>query len=176
MKTVLQFSGGRDSLAALFLMEPFWEGITVVWCNSGDSAPELHKLMQKVRLIVPHFQTVEGQAAKTRKDRGDPTPESWIDCCRDSIWMPMLEWVRQNRVRYLIRGTRKTDPVAWPLPNSHHEGVEYLMPLWEWNDELLLGVVEQIRREHNLEPVYPHDCLTCPVQRVCDRPELRNVA
>lgn len=175
MKTALQVSGGRDSLAALFLVEPFWDAITVVWCDSGDSAPELYELMIKVARTVPHFASVQGCAPATRKLRGDPKTDDWMDCCMASIWTPMMDWVRANGVRWLIRGTRKVDPVAWPLPNSIHEGIEFLMPLWTWSDELLLGALAEIK-VRGFEPVYPHDCLHCPVERVCDRPELRNVA
>ena len=175
MKTALQFSGGRDSLATLFLLETFWDGMTVAWCDSGDSAPELRALMARIGSLVPHFVRVQGRAPATRKLRGDPTPDDWINCCAQSIWTPMMTWVRENNVRYIVRGTRKVDPVAWPVPNSEHEGITFLMPIWEWSDEKLAGILAEIRAR-GFEPVYPHDCLTCPVERVCDRPELRNVA
>lgn len=175
MKTALQFSGGRDSLATLFLLEPFWDGMTVVWCDSGDSAPELHALMARVSSLVPHFATVEGCAPATRQLRGDPKPDAWIDCCTASIWIPMVEWVFDNDVRYLVRGTRKVDPVAWPLPNSQHGGITFVLPLWEWNEERLAAMLAHVAAR-GFAPVYPHDCLHCPVERVCDRPQLRNVA
>jgi len=43
MRTILQFSGGQDSIALLYLMEPFWEDLTVVWADAGDASPALRR-------------------------------------------------------------------------------------------------------------------------------------
>lgn len=175
MKTVFQLSGGRDSLACLFVMEPFWDGMTVAWCDGGDSAPELVALMAKVEKLVPHFVRVPGKVKQTREQQGDPTDKTWIGCCMASVWTPMADWVRENNTRWLIRGTRSVDPVPFPVPGLAVAGITYLLPLWDSSDSDCAGLLT-VAKERGLAPVYPHDCLHCPVTRICDRPEMRNVA
>jgi 3'-phosphoadenosine 5'-phosphosulfate sulfotransferase (PAPS reductase)/FAD synthetase len=53
--TVLQFSGGKDSLACLFLLREQWDEMTVLWVNAGAAFPETVGLMEKIRALVPHF-------------------------------------------------------------------------------------------------------------------------
>lgn len=175
MSTVLQLSGGRDSLATLFHLEHAWEDMTVAWCDSGDSAPELVAFMQKIEKTVPHFARVEGYAPSVRELYGDPGAATWLACCGRAIWFPMFSWVLEHGVTDLVRGTRKSDPVPYPEPGSVHWGVRFHMPIWDWSDAELARALEAIA-QRGFKPVYPHDCLHCPVERICDRPELRNVA
>jgi Phosphoadenosine phosphosulfate reductase family len=168
---VLQVSGGRDSLATLFVMAPQWEDMTVAWCDGGDSAPELYAFMAKIKQTVPRFVRVEGIAPSTR---ARPTATTWVSCCAAGIWKPMWEWLKENAVTTVIRGTRKSDPFPFPTPGSEHDGIRFQMPIWDWSDERLARALDIIA-QRGFKPVYPHDCLHCPVERICDRPELRNV-
>jgi phosphoadenosine phosphosulfate reductase len=52
-RIVLQFSGGKDSLASLQMVRDHWAKITVAWVNSGDVFPETIELMDTVRARVP---------------------------------------------------------------------------------------------------------------------------
>ena len=175
MKTVLQLSGGRDSLATLFFVEPAWDELTVAWCDSGDSAPELLALMSQIEKLVPHFERVPGYAREVRELYGDPVAGAWTDCCARSIWYPMLEWVLANDFERIVRGTRRVDPIAYPRPGEKLYGLTFDLPIWDWSDKELHDALAVIAAR-GFKPVYPHDCLHCPVTRVCDRPELRNVA
>ena len=47
-KIALQCSGGKDSLALLHLMWPFWDKLTVYWLDTGDSFPETEERMASV--------------------------------------------------------------------------------------------------------------------------------
>jgi 3'-phosphoadenosine 5'-phosphosulfate sulfotransferase (PAPS reductase)/FAD synthetase len=51
-KAVLQFSGGKDSLACLLLLRPWWDRLTVMWVNTGAAFPETLELMEAVRSRV----------------------------------------------------------------------------------------------------------------------------
>jgi 3'-phosphoadenosine 5'-phosphosulfate sulfotransferase (PAPS reductase)/FAD synthetase len=67
-KPILQFSGGADSLACLWLLREHWPRLTVVWVNTGDCFPETSELMRKVRELVPHFHEVRSdQPAQIRR-------------------------------------------------------------------------------------------------------------
>lgn len=169
MKTVLQFSGGRDSIALLYLMEPFWDGIEVVWANSKDPSDELMALMAEVQALVPHFMVACGDAKAYRAEQGEPTGRSWMRCCGANIWNPMAELMRVKEVKTIIRGSKKVDPMNVIAPNHVDvNGAMYMMPLWDWTDEKVEGYITG----RALKPVYPHDCATCPVSKPCDRPEL----
>jgi len=39
METVLQFSGGKDSLACLYLLKPRWHEIMVLWLSTPAVLP-----------------------------------------------------------------------------------------------------------------------------------------
>ena len=45
----LQLSGGRDSIACLYLLKPYWDRLTVYWLDTGAAFPETVSLMQQVR-------------------------------------------------------------------------------------------------------------------------------
>ena len=47
-KIALQFSGGKDSLAVLYLCKEWWNKITVVWLNTGSAFPETIAQMEGI--------------------------------------------------------------------------------------------------------------------------------
>lgn len=65
-KVAVEVSGGRDSLACLYLLRPYWNRFWVYWLNSGDSFPEVVQLMERVRARVPHFVEIAGRARGPR--------------------------------------------------------------------------------------------------------------
>ncbi|MBX3659199.1 MAG: phosphoadenosine phosphosulfate reductase family protein [Ramlibacter sp.] len=52
-KVAFQFSGGRDSTAALYLMRPHWGQMTVYHLDAGDQFPETRKVVDAVERDVP---------------------------------------------------------------------------------------------------------------------------
>jgi len=166
MRTILQFSGGQDSIALLYLMEPFWDDLTVVWADAGDASPALRHLIDQVEDRVP-VKIVRGDVLRNRELHGDPTDEKWMYCCSRNIWMPMHDWLVRAGVKHIVRGAKRADPVNVIQPGTVDvNGILYSMPLWEWSDEQ----VQIYIRDRPLKPVYPHDCQSCPAKRPCDRP------
>jgi phosphoadenosine phosphosulfate reductase len=45
MRTALQFSGGKDSLACLHLYREQWPDLLVMWLNTGAVYPEMMDYM-----------------------------------------------------------------------------------------------------------------------------------
>lgn len=72
-KIVLQFSGGKDSLACLLLTKPWWDKITVMWTNTGDAFPETLEQMAKIKAMVPHFLEVKTDQPKQIREHGWPS-------------------------------------------------------------------------------------------------------
>lgn len=158
MKTILEFSGGKDSLACLYLLEPRWHEILVLWLNTGAALPEVVRFMAQIRARVPHFLEVHG--AQTIDTLGWPadvvptreTPlgklstgqwpkdspvlfQSRFECCAAAIWHPMDEAVRQIGAEVVIRGQKLCDPMRSPIVDGQVvEGIRYEFPLAHWTD------------------------------------------
>lgn len=59
-RIALQLSGGRDSIACLYLMRPWLDRITVYWLNTGAAFPETLAVIEQMRAWVPHFVEIDG--------------------------------------------------------------------------------------------------------------------
>jgi 3'-phosphoadenosine 5'-phosphosulfate sulfotransferase (PAPS reductase)/FAD synthetase len=168
MKTVFQFSGGRDSLACLYALEPFWDGILVVWGNGGAPSPALLALMAKVKELVPHFLEATGDSVGMREEHGNPDADTWMSCCFANIWQPMHKASVEQGATTIIRGAKRCDPINFIKPGHTEDGITYIFPIWGWSDKMVIDSLAG----RPLQPAYPHDCHDCPVTKICDRPEL----
>lgn len=154
--TVLQFSGGKDSLACLYLFEPQWEELAVAWVNTGAAFPEVLELMDQVRARVPDFreirtsQTIERAGypvdllpigatpvgAYLEGRRGGAHFQSRNACCAASIWIPMHQAMKDWGVKVVIRGQKRCDRRRSTIADGEVlDGIEYRFPLEDWSDE-----------------------------------------
>lgn len=159
MIAVLQFSGGKDSLACLYLLRPHWEEVTVLWVNTGAAYPETLEQMRRVRQMVPHFLEVKSDqpaniarcghpadvvpirsthygrwATQTKTDA--PFLQSYLDCCNANIWKPMQDATMALGATLVIRGQRNSDDRKSPIRSGHQEnGVTYWFPLEDWTEQ-----------------------------------------
>lgn len=154
MCTVLQFSGGKDSLACLYLLEPRWHEITVAWVNTGAAFPQTIELMKRIRTQVPHFleimaeQSIEQDghpvdvlpiAATTwgHQFEGETGPrfQSRYTCCASALWAPMQKAMRELGATTIIRGQKLRDAKKTPIRSGQViEGITYEFPLEDWTD------------------------------------------
>lgn len=184
-KIALQFSGGRDSLALLLWMRPFWGKLTVYYCNSGDAYPETLELVNRVRKEVPRFIEIPGRVLQTRATDGlasDITPAraSWRFetyagklgivgrevCCYKSIMLPLHAAMRADGIKCIIRGQRDSDEPKSPLKSGEiADGFALYFPIAHWSDQDVEGY---IRSEGESVPPYykagmtsAPDCMGC---------------
>ncbi len=183
-RIALQFSGGKDSLATLYLLRPYWDRLTVYWTNTGDPVPEVQAIAEQVKALVPNFVEIAGRVNQQVKAFGLPsdlvpttsTPvgisayrsgaplQDRFACCYNSLMLPMQERMVQDGITLIIRGQKNADRMKSPLRSGAIEnGIEVLFPLEHWTDEQVFAFLE----EHAFVPDYYRDlsaspdCLTC---------------
>lgn len=186
----LQFSGGRDSTATLYLLREYWPLLTVYHVDAGDQFPETRDIVQKVRAEVlaagGRFEVIVSDVHESRRVHGWPTDLLPADntplgrrvageqlqlvgryeCCARNIMLPMHQRVLADGCTLLIRGQRDSDYAAPPLRSGDtSEGLEFLYPIQSWSGD----DVERYLRVNGL-PIadyYPEgikrasDCMTC---------------
>lgn len=183
---VLQFSGGKDSLACLYLLQPFWDRVTVMWCNTGDTFPETRQQMQAIAATVPHFVEVRSDAKAQIEQCGWPVDilpvtrsvvgraidghsmqmmQAYTACCGQNIWRPLDAAVRDMGATLIVRGQRTSEKMKSPIRSGAvYDGIEYWFPIEDWSEE---DVFSYLRREKIPVPAnYDHtgtslDCMHC---------------
>lgn len=154
-KTVLHFSGHKDSLACLYLLEPYWDEITVAWMNTGAAYPESLEQMKSLRKSVPFFLEVRADVRGDIERNGLPTDilplgatvhheqstnapapvrmRSWFDCCWQNMWVPMYHTMIAMGARVIIRGQRNNDQQGRQVPETDTiNGIRYWYPIATW--------------------------------------------
>ncbi|CAB3972362.1 MULTISPECIES: phosphoadenosine phosphosulfate reductase family protein [Burkholderia] len=184
-RIALQFSGGKDSLALLYQMRPYWDRLTVYWLDTGDSFPETHELVEQLEQIVPHFERIEGRQPDVILAYGIPadivpanaTPigiaakgsgaliQDRYSCCMRSLMLPMHERMKADGITLVIRGQKASDRMRAPIKSGHVEdGIEYLFPLEGWDDSRVFAFLHEqgiaLPRYYEVMRTSP-DCMTC---------------
>lgn len=167
-KIALQFSGGKDSLACLYLLKDFWEQIYVVWVNTGACYEETMIQMGEIKKMVPHFVEVKSNQPLDIKNNGFPTdilpvPNShggidvkpldvklqpWTACCWSNLWNPMDHAMKELEVTLIIRGQKSSDYRTAPLKSGDViDGTEYIFPLEQWSNDDCFEYLKSINVE-----------------------------
>ena len=169
MKTALQFSGGKDSLALVYHLEALLPMIDVVMLDTGDLTQAAYENAKIVQKIAPNFQVVNTFPRSYRATMGQPTSTNWIQCCANNIWEPMAQFIRDMGYRQIMRGTKRCDPhLHGVYPGDIIDGAIYTMPLWDWSDDdvkTYLGV--KLPQPYNEGSGSMPDCVSCPVPEAC---------
>lgn len=182
-----QFSGGRDSTAALHVLRPFWPRMAIYTVDTGDRWPETVDVIRDMeRLVGRPFTVIESNApaywrvmgrpsdvvpanrtpiGMAIKDGGEPVSDRFA-CCMANLMRPMHERMAADGITLIVRGTRAADYEIPPVLSGDNDGCfEYLYPVESWSDEQVNQYIEQ----HGLplSPVYAEgsqhgsDCLHC---------------
>jgi 3'-phosphoadenosine 5'-phosphosulfate sulfotransferase (PAPS reductase)/FAD synthetase len=185
-RIALQVSGGRDSIACLYLMRPFWDKMTVYWCDTGDAYPETRKLVTKIMDMVPNFAVISGNQPSVIDMHGMPsdivpvsaTPmglamsgldspkiQDRYSCCFRTMMAPTQDRMRHDGITLIIRGQKSKDRFKGQLKSGDViGGVEYLFPIEAWDAR---QVMEYLRREGAPIPRFYEmletmpDCMSC---------------
>jgi len=181
----LQFSGGRDSIACLYLMRPWWDRMTVYWCDTGAAYPETVALMARIREMVPNFAVIHGQQPQVIEDFGMPSDivpvsatlmgrmagsdapliQDRYSCCARTMMLPTHQRMLDDGITLIIRGQKNADRLKSPVRSGDvHEGIEFLFPIEDWDTRKVMRYLADegapIPRFYEMLNGMP-DCMTC---------------
>jgi phosphoadenosine phosphosulfate reductase len=155
VKPVLQFSGGKDSLACFWLLEDWWDKLTVAWVNTGDAFPETLSLVEQVQSRVADFIEIKSDVHTHIARFGYPVDalpvrshhsmrpmllhpqiplQSFFECCYANVMLPMHEKMKEIGATLIIRGQRASEAHRSPVRSGDViDGVVYLFPIEDWS-------------------------------------------
>lgn len=156
MVEVLQFGGGKDSLACLFLLREKWPTLIVAWMNTGAAFPETLAQMEWLRALVPNFVEIRSDVLTDIEQHGWPADvvpmrnttwgkattgesgirmRSWWHCCTRNFWVPMHAKMLELGATRVYRGQRNSEDYKSPVRSGQiHDGIEYVFPLEGWSE------------------------------------------
>lgn len=170
-----QFSGGRDSTAALYLLREHWPKMRVYHLDTGDQFPETKAVVDRVRQdladagvvldvitqdveafrvehgyasdLVPTENTAIGRTVSGRKQR---LVDRYV-CCASNLMNPMHSIMVEERITLIVRGQRDDEYDAPPMRDGDTiDGFEVHYPIQDWT----AGQVDAYLAENGL-PVAP---------------------
>lgn len=179
----LALSGGKDSMACLFLMRERLD--CAIYVDTGYAYPETREMINYASsLITVHV--VKADRAAQNAAYGIPadvvpinwtaigqrmtTPkpmmiQSYLQCCYENIAQPLYAKAHALGVTHLVTGQRHDEPhKSTSIDGSLVEGIVRVHPLEEWTAEQVLDYL------HLQMEVPPHfyfaqsslDCYDCP--------------
>ncbi len=175
---VLQFSGGKDSIACLMLLKEHLHRITVLWMNTGAAFPETIAQMASVRAMCPNFIEVSGAQPESIASQGYPVDvlplrndkhvqfltqqerlplQGFMACCFNNLMQPMHLATLELGATLIIRGQKAADHHKSPVTSGAVlGGVEFWFPIDDWTDAKVMEYVA----DSGLLPMHYEDANT----------------
>ena len=201
MRTLLWYSGGKDSLAVLLLNKARWqdEDFHVAWVDTGNQFPEVYEHMDTVKSLVRSFRLIRSNTAAWQFKNGHPVdlvPTSkdatgryiyggdarmpyvsrW-QCCKANMWDPMAKFMELFRPEEVLRGDRGEERAEGA---KEAEGIKLSFPIFNWTTEQVQAFIEAqapkyglLQMRHKLKEGSSLDCMTCTAYN-CEHKERMN--
>lgn len=165
-RIALSFSGGKDSLAVVYLLRAHLDRLTIYHYDTGDLLPETREIVQHVREFAPCFIHIQGDIEKTLREQGLPSDlvphsshpigmhmgepvravlVSRYDCCWRNLMVPMFDRMRADGNTLLIRGTKAADMNRLPMTSGEVEaGIELFYPIQAWSNDEVFAYLREV--------------------------------
>jgi 3'-phosphoadenosine 5'-phosphosulfate sulfotransferase (PAPS reductase)/FAD synthetase len=184
-KISLAYSGGKDSLACVYLLKDYLDRITVYHVDAGDELPELREAVAHVEAMAPHFVRVTTDVKGWIAANGLPSdlvPYSAhilghamgegrtrlvprYDCCHANRAGPLLARIKDDGNTMMITGVRLDDMASMPAHDGDMvDGMEIFYPLYKWTAKDVLAYLAHVGAPlPAFYPELPHglDCGGC---------------
>lgn len=184
---VLEFSGGADSTALLYLARPWLDRITVMFVDPGATYPHVLEHIfrtcaavgARLEIIRPHVGVRQWHAEQglpsdvvpgwntaemvwTQKEKPAALIQSTASCCRAMLWHPKMRALQASGATLVLRGSKAADERVGVAPGFRDEnGVEYASPLWDWTDADVLAYLKAEGVELPAHYAHVKDSLDC---------------
>ena len=182
-RIALLFSGGKDSLACLLLLRPYWDRLTVIWVNTGAAFPETIEIMERVRATVKNFVEVTSNVLEDVARNGFPVdilpftrtvlgrildghtkPLMRLSaaCCATNRWFPLFTATKALGATLVITGRRASDHRKPPEKSGDVvNGVEYFCPIETWSADAVRSFLGERLPAHYRYTESSLECWNC---------------
>lgn len=184
----IQFSGGKDSLAVLYLCRPILKDATVYFGDTGGVYPHMAEFVHKtcsalgatLRVVAPpmpladyHREAglpadiipVERTQEMRRYTKGvGPLLQSNLTCCSRMLWAPLNEALIADGITLVYRGSKGADSHVGVTDGYLENGITYRSPIWDWSDDDVFAYLKGVGAEtpeHYATVNNSFDCLMC---------------
>lgn len=181
----LQFSGGKDSLACLYMLRGQLDEVPVYWLNTGDTPTETMAVIDAVKAWIPRFIEVRSDVKKWRATHGTPTDllpsnahfialsyglgsrplTGRFDCCYHNIMAPLHQRMLDDGIDAVIRGTKQCDGGSVPAEGWTGD-YSIVLPLRNWSHQQVFDYLSTVGAPQNA--IYEHfngmsapECMGC---------------
>lgn len=164
----LQFSGGKDSLACLYLLREQLGELTVYWQDTGDGCPETLAVIDEVRQWIPNFVVVHSDVKAWRAVHGSPSDlvaasshyiaepygistgrlSNRFDCCAQNRMLPIHNRMVADGVDCVIRGIKTSDTGTIPFEGKD-QFYEVILPIRDWTDADVFSFLDTVGAPYN---------------------------
>jgi 3'-phosphoadenosine 5'-phosphosulfate sulfotransferase (PAPS reductase)/FAD synthetase len=185
-KIGLQLSGGKDSIACVYLLRPYLDRITVYWVNTGAAYPETIDVIDALREFIPNFVEISGNQPSVIEQFGIPsdvvpasrTPmglfgsgsnermiQDRYSCCMRTIMFPLHQRMIDDGITLVIRGQKTADRLKSTARSGDViDGIEFLFPVEDWTSDRVMAYLRSVNapisRVYDVLAGTP-DCINC---------------
>lgn len=157
-RIAFQFSGGRDSTAALYVLRHRWPEMRIYHVDTGDQFPETREVVARVeadlRAAGIELVRIETDVATQRETAGYPSDLIPVDntalgqlvsgasmrltgryeCCAQALMLPLHQRIVADGMTLIVRGQRDDEYKTPPMRSGDVlEGLEVHYPIQDWD-------------------------------------------